>query len=83
MLTWGYLLQAERDVLSQARRELERRVEQREAQLLDKDEELFLQLERVVRLEDECDKVTPLLISQGPATPWSLITVGFSLQNYL
>ncbi|KAF4527102.1 hypothetical protein B566_EDAN013736 [Ephemera danica] len=51
------MFQAERDVLAQARRELERRVEQREAQLLDKDEELFLQLERVVRLEDECDKL--------------------------
>lgn len=50
-------IKAERDVLAQARRELERRVEQREAQLLDKDEELFLQLERVVRLEDECDKL--------------------------
>jgi len=32
-------------------------MEERDAQLLDKDEELFLQLEKVVRLEEECDKV--------------------------
>ncbi|XP_059474810.1 uncharacterized protein LOC132196286 isoform X2 [Neocloeon triangulifer] len=50
-------IKGERDELAKAREELERRVEQRDAQLLDKDEELFLQLEKVVRLEEECDKL--------------------------
>ncbi|XP_065342983.1 uncharacterized protein LOC135941405 isoform X2 [Cloeon dipterum] len=50
-------IKGERDELAKAREALERRVEERDAQLLDKDEELFLQLEKVVRLEEECEKL--------------------------
>ena len=50
-------MQAERDGLAAARLELEKRLEGRDLELHDKEEELFLQLERVVRLEEDCEKV--------------------------
>lgn len=50
-------VKAERDGLAQARGELEARLRGREEELRDKEEELFLQLERVVRLEEDCEKL--------------------------
>ncbi|XP_011495535.1 PREDICTED: coiled-coil domain-containing protein 57-like [Ceratosolen solmsi marchali] len=47
---------AERDKLEETRRQLERRLEGCEAELKDKEEELFLQLERSLRLEDEVER---------------------------
>jgi hypothetical protein len=52
------LLQAERDGLSRARQELERKLETKELELHEKEEELFLQLEKVVRLEEDFEKVS-------------------------
>jgi len=51
------LLQAERDGLTRARQELERKLETKELEMHEKEEELFLQLERVVRLEEDFEKV--------------------------
>nr|CAD7573075.1 unnamed protein product [Timema californicum] len=48
---------AERDGLSAARHELERKLEFRDLELHEKEEELFLQLEKVVRLEEDCEKL--------------------------
>lgn len=57
MLLNGYLIfQAERDKLEETRQQLERRLEGCEADLKDKEEELFLQLERGLRLEDEVER---------------------------
>lgn len=53
-----YLLQTERDGLIQQREELNRRLESNECLLKEKEDEVFLQLERVVYLEEQCDKVT-------------------------
>ena len=50
-------IKAERDGLAAARLELEKRLEGRDLELHDKEEELFLQLERVVRLEEDCEKL--------------------------
>lgn len=50
-------IKAERDGLAAARLELEKRLEGRDQELHDKEEELFLQLERVVRLEEDCEKL--------------------------
>lgn len=50
-------IKAERDDLAAARKELEKRLEGRDQELHDKEEELFLQLERVVRLEEDCEKL--------------------------
>ncbi|XP_066991876.1 uncharacterized protein [Anabrus simplex] len=50
-------IKAERDGLSAARLELERKLETRELELHEKEEELFLQLEKVVRLEEDCEKL--------------------------
>lgn len=52
------LLQAERDGLTRARQELERKLETKELEMHEKEEELFLQLERVVRLEEDFEKVS-------------------------
>lgn len=52
-----FSFQAERDSLAEARRELERKLETKELELHEKEEELFLQLEKVVRLEEDCEKV--------------------------
>jgi hypothetical protein len=52
------LLQAERDGLTLARQELERKLETKELELHEKEEELFLQLEKVVRLEEDFEKVS-------------------------
>ncbi|KAK6629426.1 hypothetical protein RUM43_003243 [Polyplax serrata] len=52
--------QAERDGLAEARKELERKLETRELELHEKEEELFLQLEKVVRLEEDCEKRTQM-----------------------
>ncbi|XP_049811935.1 uncharacterized protein LOC126259306 [Schistocerca nitens] len=54
---YGDTRKAERDGLSAARMELERKLESRELELHEKEEELFLQLERVVRLEEDCEKL--------------------------
>jgi hypothetical protein len=51
-------LQAERDGLTRARQELERKLETKELELHEKEEELFLQLEKVVRLEEDFEKVS-------------------------
>nr|CAD7197909.1 unnamed protein product [Timema douglasi] len=51
------LVSAERDGLSAARHELERKLEFRDLELHEKEEELFLQLEKVVRLEEDCEKL--------------------------
>jgi hypothetical protein len=59
-----HLLQAERDGLTQARQELERKLETRELELHEKEEELFLQLEKVVRIEADFEKA-----STGSAPP--------------
>lgn len=37
--------------------ELERRMENRDLELHEKEEELFLQLEKAIRLEEDCEKV--------------------------
>lgn len=55
------IFQAERDGLAEARRELERKLESKQLELHEKEEELFLQLERVVRLEEDCEKVGLIL----------------------
>ena len=47
--------QAERDKLEETRLALEKRLEGCEIELRDKEEELFLQLERSLRLEDEAE----------------------------
>lgn len=52
------MLQAERDGLTRARQELERKLETKELELHEKEEELFLQLEKVVRLEEDFEKVS-------------------------
>jgi len=52
------LLQAERDGLTRARQELERKLETKELEMHEKEEELFLQLERVVRLEEDFEKAS-------------------------
>ncbi|XP_058793294.1 uncharacterized protein LOC131665433 isoform X2 [Phymastichus coffea] len=49
-------VKAERDKLEETRQKLERRLEGCEAELKDKEEELFLQLERSLRLEDEVER---------------------------
>ncbi|XP_031787373.1 uncharacterized protein LOC100680036 isoform X1 [Nasonia vitripennis] len=49
-------VKAERDKLEETRQQLERRLEGCEAELKDKEEELFLQLERSLRLEDEVER---------------------------
>jgi len=56
------LLQAERDELSVAKEELQRRLGATQAELHDKEEELFLHMERVVRLEEDCEKVSLLTL---------------------
>ena len=50
-------VQAERDELVGSKQQLERRLEAKHVELQDKEEELFLQLELVVRLDDDRDKV--------------------------
>ncbi|KAG8256752.1 hypothetical protein J6590_062308 [Homalodisca vitripennis] len=47
---------AERDRLARRQIELERRMESRDVELHDKEEELFLQLEKAIRLEEDCEK---------------------------
>ncbi|XP_014219013.1 uncharacterized protein LOC106647223 [Copidosoma floridanum] len=49
-------VKAERDKLEDMRQQLEKRLEGCEAELKDKEEELFLQLERNLRLEDEVER---------------------------
>lgn len=49
--------QAERDRLARTHQELERRLETRDVDLHEKEEELFLQLEKAIRLEEDCEKV--------------------------
>ncbi|XP_069689560.1 uncharacterized protein [Periplaneta americana] len=50
-------VKAERDGLTRARQELERKLETKELELHEKEEELFLQLEKVVRLEEDFEKL--------------------------
>ncbi|XP_012226844.1 uncharacterized protein [Linepithema humile] len=49
-------IKAERDKLEEARRNLERRLEGCETELRGKEDELFLQLERSLRLEEEIER---------------------------
>ncbi|XP_046388246.1 uncharacterized protein LOC124157508 [Ischnura elegans] len=50
-------VKTELDELRETRRDLEYRLEHTEIEMHDKEEELFLQLEKVVRLEEECEKL--------------------------
>nr|CAD7455436.1 unnamed protein product [Timema tahoe] len=59
---------AERDGLSAARHELERKLVFRDLELHEKEEELFLQLEKVVRLEEDCEKL-PEKMGTPPEKP--------------
>lgn len=51
-----FFSKAERDKLEEARRNLERRLESCETELRGKEDELFLQLERSLRLEEEIER---------------------------
>lgn len=51
-------IQTERDDLVQQREQLSKRLESNECLLREKEDEVFLQLERVVYLEEQCDKVS-------------------------
>lgn len=51
-----FLPQAERDKLEEARKSLEKRLEGCETELRGKEDELFLQLERNLRLEEEVER---------------------------
>lgn len=53
-----FWLQAERDRLTKRQHEMQRRMENRDMELHEKEEELFLQLEKAIRLEEDCEKVT-------------------------
>lgn len=55
-MLWQFFSQAERDRLEEARRHLERRLEGCETELRGKEDELFLQLERSLRLEEEIER---------------------------
>ncbi|KAF0764888.1 Uncharacterized protein FWK35_00015178 [Aphis craccivora] len=48
---------AERDSLIDTHHELEKQLVTRDLELHEKEEELFLQLEKVIRLEEDCEKV--------------------------
>lgn len=50
----------ERDDLILQREQLSRRLESNECLLKEKEDEVFLQLERVVYLEEQCDKVSKI-----------------------
>uniref|UniRef100_A0A1B6LBG1 Uncharacterized protein n=1 Tax=Graphocephala atropunctata TaxID=36148 RepID=A0A1B6LBG1_9HEMI len=50
-------IKAERDRLARRQVELERCMESRDVELHDKEEELFLQLEKAIRLEEDCEKL--------------------------
>ncbi|XP_015127235.1 uncharacterized protein LOC107048540 isoform X1 [Diachasma alloeum] len=50
-------VKAERDRLEETRKALEKRLEGRETELRDKEEELFLHLERSLRLDDEIERL--------------------------
>jgi hypothetical protein len=49
--------QAERDSLIDTHHELEKQLVTRDLELHEKEEELFLQLEKVIRLEEDCEKL--------------------------
>lgn len=51
----------ERDDLIFQREQLSRRLESNECLLKEKEDEVFLQLERVVYLEEQCDRVSKIL----------------------
>jgi len=51
------VLQAERDSLIDTHHELEKQLVTRDLELHEKEEELFLQLEKVIRLEEDCEKL--------------------------
>ncbi|RZF31997.1 hypothetical protein LSTR_LSTR012374 [Laodelphax striatellus] len=48
---------AERDRLAKSQKDLQKRLETRDQEMLDKEEELFLQLEKAIRLEEDCVKI--------------------------
>lgn len=52
-----FCIQMERDDLIQQRNLLSKRLESNESLLREKEDEVFLQFERVVYLEEQCDKV--------------------------
>lgn len=49
--------QTERDDLIQQREEIAKRLESNECLLREKEDEVFINLERVIYLEEQCDKV--------------------------
>lgn len=53
-----FLFQTERDGLIQQREDIAKRLESNECLLREKEDEVFLNLERVVYLEEQCDKVS-------------------------
>lgn len=50
-------IKAERDSLGRLNEELERRLEKKDSDMHDKEDELFLQLEKAIRLEEDCEKL--------------------------
>uniref|UniRef100_A0A1B6CQR0 Uncharacterized protein n=1 Tax=Clastoptera arizonana TaxID=38151 RepID=A0A1B6CQR0_9HEMI len=50
-------IKTERDKLAKLQQDLERKVESQKSEMHDKDEELFLQLEKGIRLEEDCEKL--------------------------
>ncbi|RZF35468.1 hypothetical protein LSTR_LSTR012372 [Laodelphax striatellus] len=50
-------IKAERDRLAKSQKDLQKRLETRDQEMLDKEEELFLQLEKAIRLEEDCEKI--------------------------
>lgn len=64
----------ERDDLIQQRVELTRRLESNECLLKEKEDEVFLQLERVVYLEEQCDKVSGTCL-------WYFLTLNFLMSQ--
>lgn len=53
-----YGFQNQRDSLIESNKELEKKLEQKDIQLQEKEEELFQQIEKVFRLEEDCEKVS-------------------------
>ncbi|XP_073975137.1 uncharacterized protein isoform X3 [Rhodnius prolixus] len=50
-------IKAERDILANSNRELERRLEEKDTEMHEKEDELFLQLEKAIRLEEDFEKL--------------------------
>uniref|UniRef100_A0A0A9Z1G4 Cingulin n=1 Tax=Lygus hesperus TaxID=30085 RepID=A0A0A9Z1G4_LYGHE len=50
-------MKAERDCLAASKRELERQLEGKDVEMHEKEDELFLHLEKAIRLEEDCEKL--------------------------